>query len=217
VPAVTLGSWFVFVAWQSRYRRVWGPVSVLLIVLAFRLVLQVGGFRDHIDRSPLSMPSSRWPVLRDRVAAMLRLPHHERMLPSRPAVALQPFYPYVARCTTREHRLLVIGNAAEVLFFSQRAFAGGQPVFVPGYYVAESYQRLALSRLAGQAVPFVMIAGKSYTGDYRGDFPILAQYIRDRYVPLSTFGDPDTGVEVLYDRTLPIQRQDRDTGWPCWV
>lgn len=217
VPVLTLGAWLVSIAWQPKYRWVWGPASAIAIVLTFRLVLQVGGLMDQIDRSPLSMPSSTWPVLYDRVVAMLRLPHHERVLPSRPAVALQPFYPYVTRCTTREQRLLVIGNAAELSFFSQRPFAGGQSVFVPGYYVDEYYQRLALDRLARQTVPLVVIAGKSYTGDYGKDFPILAQYIRERYVPLSTFGDPDTGAEVFYDSRLPVRGQDRETGWPCWM
>jgi hypothetical protein len=214
VPAVTLGAWLMSCAWRSRYRWAWGPVSVLLLVTFAQAIVEVGGTLDQLARARLLEPWSRWPAVGD-VASRLSAPYSPRVLPSRPAVALLPFYPYVRRCTTPEQRLLVIGNATEVLFFAQRGFAGRQAAFVQGYYESQPYQRSVLSTLAGQKVPFVVIPGRSYTGDYGAVFPLLTRYIRDRYVPLAQFGDPDTGAEVLIDRTMPPRGHDPETGWPC--
>ena len=42
--------------------------------------------------------------------------------------------------------------------------------------------------------------------------------MRIRYVPLVTLGpDAATGVQVLFDSTLPIAARDPATGWPCEV
>jgi hypothetical protein len=214
VPAVTLGAWLTSCAWRSHYRWAWGPLTVLLLVTFAKAVVEVGGTLDQLARAGLLDSWNRWPAMGD-VASRLSAPNSPRVLPSRPSAALLPFYPYVRRCTTPEQRLLVIGNATEVLFFAQRGFAGRQAAFVQGYYESEPYQRSVLSTLAAQMVPFVVIPGRSYTGDYGAVFPLLARYIRDRYVPLAQFGDPDTGAEVLIDRTVPARGRDPETGWPC--
>jgi hypothetical protein len=216
VPAVTLLSWLLYFAWRSRYRWVWRPASALMIVAAAHLVTEIGATADHLARAGLFLPWTRWSRIVHEVTANLQAPYAERMLPSRPAVALQSFYPYVRRCTTADHRLLVIGSATEVLIFAQRGFAGGQSAFVQGYYEAEAYQRAALNTMARQVVPFVVIPGSSYTGDYSASFPLVARHIADRYMLMATFGrDPATGAQVLFDPTLPIRRRDEETGWPC--
>jgi hypothetical protein len=44
----------------------------------------------------------------------------------------------------------------------------------------------------------------------------VAGYVRQRFVPLATFGDEEeTKVDVLIDPTVPASSRDTVTGWPC--
>jgi hypothetical protein len=218
VPAVTLGPWLVACAWRSRHPWMWRPVSALLVVLLASSVMGVGSTIEQLDRASLLVTWTRLPEFIDEVESALRERHAERQLPSRTAQALWPFYAYVERCTTRHHRLLVGGFAPEVPVFTQRAFAGGQPGFVQGYYDDEVYQRLVLRRLARQVVPFVVLPGEAAINQFGAGFPLVASYVRIRYVPLVTLGpDAATGVQVLFDSTLPVAARDPETGWPCEV
>ena len=87
-------------------------------------------------------------------------PYTGRQVPSRPAATLAPFYSYLARCTTRDHRLLILGFVPEVLFFAKRPFAGGQPILIGGYFDSEARQRSIVSTLRRQLVPFVVFPGE---------------------------------------------------------
>lgn len=217
VPAVILGSWLTGCAWRSRRRWVWRPVAALLVVLVASSVMEVGGTIEQLDRAGLLVTWTRVPEFLREVSSTLRARRAESQLPSRAAAALLPFYPYVDRCTTRDHRLLVVGNVPEVLIFTQRAFAGGQPAFVGGYYLSETYQRSVLKRMRQEVVPFVLIPGEAYSSEFSVAFPLVADYVRRRYVPLATFGaDAATSVQVMFDSTLPIPRRDAETGLPCF-
>ena len=178
--------------------------------------MRVGSTIEQLDRASLLVTWRRLPEFIGEVGSALRAPHAERQLPSRTAHALLPFYSYIDRCTTREHRLLVAGFAPEVLVFAQRGFAGGQSAFVQGYYGSEAYQQSVLKRLAREVVPFVVLPGEAATSQFRAGFPLVASYVRIRYVPLVTLGpDAATGVQVMFDSTLPISARDPATGWPC--
>lgn len=215
VPAVTLGAWLMSCAWRARRPWVWRPLSALLVVLFANSLVEVGATIDHASRAGLGASWRRWPGFMRVTASRLKAPHAEKVMPSRVAAALQPFYLYVARCTTRRHRLLVAGNIPEILFFTQRAFAAGRPAFVQSYYDSEAYQQEALTRMSREAVPFVVMPGRSYAADFSTIFPLVATYVRERYVPLATFGDADTGAQVMVDRTLSTAARDPSTGWPC--
>lgn len=215
VPAATLGSWLMLCAWHARRRWVWRPVSVVLLALFAASAVEVGATVDHVRRAGLDASWRRWPEFVRETASRLRAPYSEKMMPSRPAAALLPFYPYIARCTTRDQRLLIAGNVPEVLFFARRPFAAGRLAFVQSYYDSEAYQREALAVLSREVVPFVLIPGSSYAADFGASFPLVAQHVRERYVPMATFGDAETGVQVLFDRTMSIGVRDPSTGWPC--
>jgi hypothetical protein len=218
VPAVTLGAWLAACGWRARHRFVWRPASALLIALVAGSVMGVGSTIEQLDRASLLVTWRRLPEFIGEVGSALRAPRAERQLPSRAAHALRPFYEYVDRCTTRDHRLLVAGFNPEVLIFAQRGFAGGHPAFVQGYYESEAHQQSVLKRLAREVVPFVVLPGEAATNQFVNGFPLVAGYVRIRYVPLVTF-DPDaaTGVQVMFDSTLPIAARDPATGWPCEV
>jgi hypothetical protein len=189
-----------------------------LIVLVASSVMRVGSTIEQLDRASLLVTWRRLPEFIDEVGAALRSPHAERQLPSRTAHALSAFYPYIDRCTTRDHRLLVVGFAPEVPVFTQRAYAGGQAAFIQGYYGSEVYQRSVLQHLAREVVPFVVIPAEVAVNQFRAGFPIVEAYVRIRYVPLVTLGpDPTTAVQILFDSALPVAARDPETGWPCEV
>ena len=218
VPAVTLGPWLVACAWRARHPWVWRPVSVALVLLVTSSVMHVGSTIEQLDRASLLVTWRRLPEFVREVGSALRERHAERQLPSRTAHALWPFYDYVDRCTTSRHRMLVGGFAPEVPVFTRRAFAGGQPGFVQGYYGDEVYQRLVLQRMAKEVVPFVVLPGEAAINQFSAGFPLVAHYVRIRYVPLVTLGDdPSTAVQVLFDSALPVAARDPATGWPCEV
>ena len=215
-PAVLLAAWLAAAAWRARRPWLWRPAVVALGVVFTLSVTAAGETIDQLDRAGLLKPWSRLPDTLDNVGWTLLDPHSERQMPSQAATALLPFYPYVARCTAPDHRLLVAGFLPEVSVFARRPFAGGLPVFVAGYYDSEARQRVIVARLREQAVPFVLIPGSAYAADFASGFPIVADYVRSRYEPMATLGDEqDTGVRVLLDRTLPVTRRDAETGWPC--
>jgi hypothetical protein len=191
----------------------------VLIVLVATSVMRVGSTLEQLDRASLLVRWTRLPEFVREVGSELRTLRAERQLTtSRTAYLLSPFYGYVDRCTTRRHRLLVGGFAPEVAVFTQRGFAGGQPVFVQGYYEGEVYQRLVLQRLGRQVVPFVVLPGEAAINQFYNAFPLVANYVRIRYMPLVTLGDePATAVQIFFDSTLPVAARDRETGWPCEV
>ena len=216
VPAVVAGSWLVACAWRARHPWIWRPVSALFLAAVASSVLSVGRIDEELDRTGLLDEGISWRETLGATRAALQARHGDGQLPSRAATALVPFYAYVDRCTRPEHRLLTVGNIAEVPVFARRAFAGGQIAFLGGYYDSENYQRLALRRLAQQVVPLVLIPGEAYAGDFGRGFPLLAAYVNSRYVPLGTYGeDAGTSIQVLFDRTLTVSAPDAETGWPC--
>jgi hypothetical protein len=216
VPAVVAGSWLLACAWRARHPWFWRPVSVLLLAAVASSVLSVGRIDEELDRTGLLDEGISWRETLGATRSALQARHAEGQLPSRAAVALVPFYAYVDRCTRPEHRLLAVGNIAELPVFARRAFAGGQIAFLGGYYDSEAYQRLTLRRLAQQVVPLVLIPGEAYAGDFARGFPLLAAYVNGRYVPLGTYGeDAGTSIQVLFDSTLPVSARDAETGWPC--
>ena len=216
VPFLMLGAWLALCAWRARRRRVWRTATLMLGALVTASVLSVDRTLDHLDRAGLLAPFSEWPQYVRRTRGLLEAPHAEIMLPSRAAADLVPFYDYVARCTTSNHRVLVVGLIPEVVFFTHRPFAGGLAILPPGYFAEEKYQRAVVNRLSNQTVPFVVIPGTHYIDDFDSLFPIVAGHVRKRYVQLATFGDEDdTRVDVLIDPTVPAPSRDAVTGWPC--
>jgi hypothetical protein len=218
-PAVILGSWLVACAWRARHLWVWRPVSSVLVVIVATSVMQVGATIEQLDRASLLVTWRRLPEFLREVGSELRSLRAERQLStSRTAYILSPFYAYVDRCTTRHHRLLVGGYAPEVSVFARRGFAGGQSVYMHGYYGGEVYQRLVLQRLGREVVPFVLLPGDAAINQFYNGFPLVANYVRIRYTPLVTLGaEPATAVQILFDGSLPVAARDPETGWPCEV
>jgi hypothetical protein len=214
VPAVIIAGWLTARVWDARRRSVGRPVAAALLAAFAASIVVSAGTLERLDDAGMIRPPWEWSDA--LAAAERRLLHPYQLIPSTAAAALVPFYEYLGRCTTTEHRLLIVGLITEVSYFAQRGFAGGQVALVSGYFEGEVYQRAVVATLQKQTVPFVVIPGRAYTDSLEGSFPIVADYIQPRYRPLAMFGDPaTTGVQVLIDASLPATRPDDLTGWPC--
>lgn len=216
VPAVTLGAWLFACAWRSPRRWLWRPVAVILAIVVSTSMVDIGGTHEQLGRAGLLVTWVRIPEFVTDVTEELRAQHNVRQLPNRADVSLLPFYDYVDRCTTPQQRLLVLGFLPEIFVFAHRAFAGGIPAFVGGYYDSDAYQAWVIRKLQRESVPFALVPGEAYASPLDTSFPRIARYVSTRYEPLVTFGtDPPTQIQVLFDRTLRVSSRDAQTGWPC--
>lgn len=215
VPFVMLGAWLAHVAWRSPRSALWRPAAALIGILVAAAVVSVDRTGEHLQRSGMLEPQN-WAEHVGRTRATLEAPHDPIVMPSPVAEALIPFYGYVARCTTMEHRLLVVGVVPEVVFFAHRPFAGGQAILPPGYFAAEKYQRAVVDKLSAQSVPFVVLPGERYVENFDELFPLVADHVRQRYTAMASLGDDEEAkVDVLIDRNLDAASRDAATGWPC--
>jgi hypothetical protein len=214
VPAVVLGAWLGHRAWASARRQVWIPATVVLLLAAVAVGV-LGNFADNLNRAGLTRRSLRNPALIAQQFAEQSAVLHDRLAdpPSRTATALYPFFLYLNRCTTEQHRLFLGGMIPEVAYLARRPFAGG------GYehynFRSPTNQRLVIERLRKQLVPFALIPSAT-AAELETDLSMVAGYLRERYVPLADL--PVAGDErilILIDRNLQDAPRDEDTGWPC--
>jgi hypothetical protein len=135
--------------------------------------------------------------------------------PSRNALALQRFFPFVRRCTAPSDRIVMTGLSPDVFVLAERGFGGGQMAFRPNFYAGAEDQRVALKRLAAESVPYFVLALEEER-DFRS-IEIVAAYLDEHYAPMAMIPVPETrGLQVFVSRARPPVRTDAETGWPCF-
>ncbi len=215
VPAVVLGAWLMKQAQTSARRPLLMPVALALVGTAAWATVLAGNAREQIDRMALTSLASVPERLAERTGE-LRARFAPRQMPTHTVAALVPFFGYLDRCTLETDRLLTAGFLPEVPYFARRAFAGGQYVFMYGYFASDGNQRQVIERLRQQQVPFILVPS-NYAKDFDQDFPMVHAYVVQRYELLTTLDvDEDLTVTVLVDRTRPQGSRDPETGWPCF-
>jgi hypothetical protein len=215
VPAVVLGAWLMKEAQTSPRKRVVLPMALAVAASAAWATLVVGATPDEIERMGLngllSVPE-RFAQRRDQ----LRARFDPQQMPTRAIAAMVPFFDYVDRCTSPDDRLLTAGFLPEVPYYARRRFAGGQIIFMAGYFESKDNQRQVVERLQHQSVPFVVVPS-NYAADLLDDFPLVDAYVVAHYTPLVTINvDEDLDISILVDRTRPQVSRDAGTGWPCF-
>jgi hypothetical protein len=216
VHACILAAWLVPQAW--RVAGAWGVAARGVVVLGAGIaalgVNAVGGPAERLDRAGLlSRPDAVLAHARQQVSE-LQQPFSERQFPSRIAGALVPFFEYVGRCTTPDHRLLVAGDAPEVYVYARRLFAGGQPLLRHGFFSTEADQRRLLLRLRRQLVPLALVVTDADFGAFR---LVMAEIERDFEPVLEIPVEGRASVQVRVSRHVRPRGVDAVTSLPCFT
>jgi hypothetical protein len=212
VPAVVIGAWLVRRAWLARAQYV-RMAAVVFVLGAAVFVSELGNVRENLDRAGVSDPW-RLPALFAERSAMLR-DRFGSDPPSRVVVPLKPFFAYLDRCTTSQHRLFIAGFLPEVPYYAQRPFAGGAHEYFT-YWLPRDQQWI-VAHLRQQIAPFALMPIE-VAEVIDADLPNVASYLRGRYRVLADVPVPEgRGVRILIDDSLPPTSRDAETGWPCFL
>jgi hypothetical protein len=220
VPVALLGAWLA-----GRALRVSAPivrtaaitVVVVLIALGGTSVMTVGNTREQIQRTDLDLNLSSIPRLLAERTGELVARFSPEQVPDGRLIPVFPFFEFLDRCTTAQHRLLVTAYAPELYVYAHRMFAGGQKVFMEGYQQSESDQQRTVARMEGQTVLFVLAPSDTYE-EWQRQFTRVNAYVDAHFRPMVDIPVSDSRVlHVLVNATIPALRADAATGWPCYV
>jgi len=120
---------------------------------------------------------------------------------------------YIFECTAETDRLLVTWFGPEVYFSVERPFAGGQVYLHHGWHSSPADQRLTIEWLARQRVPIVL---ERNDFEYEQYFPLLADYVRNRYRQVPISADLVGGFRVLVDPSVTSNGTYEPLGAPCY-
>lgn len=195
----------------AAQRVLGGTVALALLAPTALAIWSLQSVRTELDRSGLSRSPLAVARQGQRVfAEMGRLPAGLRggdASPSGRAAA------YLRVCTGEGDRVMVVGYAPEVIALSERPFAGGRSIFLPGFYEHERYGLYLLDRLARQSVPLIL----AETEPYYAAFPRLPDHLRSKYVEAGTI-PIDGGVQLrILARRGPSRGAYGPGKWPCFA
>jgi hypothetical protein len=178
-------------------------------------VAQVGHTGEQLNRASLFGGLRRLPERFTDRAAELHERFAPRQFPAGPIFALVPFFEYVDRCTTEQHRLLLPGFLPEVAVYARRPFAGGRSSFFPGILSSPADMEFTRNRLAHEVIPFAIMSSPWREG-VASAFPDVSGFIAARFDVLASYPFRGSRVDVFYNRTLAPVGRDAATGWPCF-
>jgi hypothetical protein len=130
-----------------------------------------------------------------------------------PNPRLAPLVDYLARCTAATDRILVGGFGPEIPVLAHRAFAGGLPSWIPGYYDSTADVKRALARLNREQVGAAVLLDGSE--DFKSAWPALGRWLSERGWEEHAVPLVDSRVRVWLPRVAPTASVDHATGLPC--
>lgn len=195
-------------------------LSVIAIVALFAAnsIFVVGNVSENLNRTDLGRGLAYAPTVLKQRAAGLQARFDLRYVPSGLITAMVPFFEYVDRCTSDEHRVFVAAYAPEIFTYSRRLFAGGHGQFIQGYQVSDAAQQQIVDRMMRQFVLFAIMLSDAEAGWRAESVPVDA-YIRAHFEPMAEiFVDESRTVRVLVHTGSDAIRTGTDskTGWPCF-
>jgi 4-amino-4-deoxy-L-arabinose transferase-like glycosyltransferase len=215
------GAWLAGRALQisgTWSRRVVIGLVVSVAAFAANSVLAIGNVAENLNRTDLGRGIEYAPTVLQLRAAGLQDRFDSRYVPSGRIPALVPFFEYLDRCTTIQHRLFVAGYAPEIFTYARRLFAGGHGQFIQGYQVSEAAQRQIIERLQQQFVLFALMLSDEEP-QWRAESVPIDAYVRANFSPMAEIPlDPDRTVRVLVRNGSDAIRTgtDKQTAWPCF-
>jgi hypothetical protein len=195
-------------------------VSIVAIVAACAApsVFAVGNAAENLNRADLGQGFGYVPTALRLRAAGLQDRFDPRYVPSGRILTLVPFFEYLDRCTTTEHRLFVAGYAPEIYTYAHRLFAGGHSQFIQGYQVSDAALQQIVGRLQQQLVLFALMLSDEESSWQAESAPVDA-FIGAHISPLTELVvDKERTVRVLVRNGSDALRigTDKKTGWPCY-
>jgi hypothetical protein len=215
------GAWLAGRALQTsdaRSRRAAMSLLAIVAVFAANSVLSIGSVAENLNRTDLGRGFAYAPTVLHTRAAGLQDRFNPRHFPSGRISALVPFFEYLDRCTTIEHRLFVGGYAPEIFTYAHRLFAGGHGQFIQGYQVSDAALQQILTHLQRQFVLFALMLSDEEAG-WRAESAPVDAFIRENFMPMAEIvEDPERTVRVLVRNGSDAIRSGTDTttGWPCF-
>ena len=215
-PTFIVGAWVAGTVLRSiRGRRLRWRVATVA-VLGASLVTLWSAYTSAEVASPLEStrvllgPRAVWQRAKQVVEQL-----HERPIDrwSVSAPGLGGLIRYAFECTGPNDRVLATWFAPQVPFYAERRFAGGQVALVRYWHATEPEQRLTVERLSHQRVPIVIDSAESNVDTY---FPLVGEYLRQRYQRIVLPGAPMEGYSVLIDRGVAPTRSYEPLGLPCY-
>jgi len=202
-------------AWSRR-----AAVSLLAIVTAFAAgsVIAIGNVAENLNRTDLGRGLAYAPTALRLRAAGLQDRFDSRYEPSGRIPALVPFFEYLDRCTTIEHRLFVAGYGPDIFTYSRRLFAGGHGQFIQGYQVSAVAQQQIVERLQRQFVLFALMLSDEEP-QWRAESVPVDAFVRANFSLMAEIpADQHGAVRVLVRNGSDAIRTgtDKKTGWPCF-
>lgn len=220
-PAAILGAWLLGNAFDVRAttrRRVALSAAAVIFALTVQSISLVADVPGELNRAGvLARAGAMDARIADLSRRLRRTMPEGSHVPSRNAEALQPFFDFVARCTSPRDRLVMTGLSPEVFVLANRGFAGGRMAYRPHFYDSEPEQRKTIAMIRSQSVPFVIVSLEEETG-FRSSLALVASYVDEHYEAIAHIDVPDTrGLQLYVDKARRASDRDSATGWPCFA
>lgn len=121
---------------------------------------------------------------------------------------------WLRECAPPTSRVLVFGYYPDIVFFSRRPFAGGQPFLHSGYFSTDAEQDLTVERLSREEVPFVVVEQADRPA-LDGTYGRIGAYVKAHYRKVAESGFSGPRRFAVYQRT-DVQPSTRPDGLPCF-
>ena len=216
-PISVIGAWVCakFLGVSVGSGRAMRRTSVALVTAVVMIMLwSVGTFAQvstSLETSQvLSGPVGVWRRM-GVVAERLRLRPIDNWTRQSPGIGALMRYAF--ECTSDTDRLMATWFAPEVYFYVERAFAGGQVYLNQRWHNSPEDQRLTIERLVRQRVPLVI---ERIDFEYQHYFPLVAEYLHDRYREVPIRDDVAQDFRLLIDPRVPPTGTYEPIGAPCY-
>jgi hypothetical protein len=217
-PSVVLLAYFAARLWERAQRTSATVVrrTAVALVIAFALTATAiaGQANEQLQAAGITRG---WSGVAQAAATLRQdlAPPHEH--DGRVRTYLMPIVSYLESCTPPDSRLFTVTFAPQLFFYTERAFAGGRPSLIEGFYKGDREETLMLERLAHEDVPFVITDDESTP--IARQYPRLMASVNKRYrevarLPASAGGDKT--FIVMADVTRPPVRRFGDQQLPCF-
>lgn len=216
-----LGIWLCKVAWQPRAMAVRAPaaaIATMFLIVSAASLGAVGSLSQELGTARFKEGISATFRTTGRIWGMLRTLPPDRWEGASEQAGPMLAAAYLSECTPPTARVLNATYGTEFLVFARRGFAAGHANFVPGLYASEPEQAAAVARARRQLVPIAMTEPTdTYEQDFAPDFPLVDQYLRERYVEAGTIDkDGEPYLRVLVERNRQASGAFPGTSLPCF-